>query len=77
MTRYNVYRSTTSGFTPERGEPDRADRRHDATATSALAAGTYYYKVTAEDAAGNVERALERGERDDPRHDTADRARPT
>ncbi len=51
--RYNVHRSTTSGFTPS-----PANRIAQPTGTSytdtGLAAGTYYYKVTAEDAAGNV-----------------------
>ena len=53
VTRYNVHRSTTSGFTPA-----TANRIAQPTGTSytdtGLAAGTYYYKVTAEDAAGNV-----------------------
>jgi fibronectin type 3 domain-containing protein len=53
ILRYNVHRSTTSGFTPS-----AANRIAQPTGTSAadgnLAAGTYYYKVTAEDAAGNV-----------------------
>ena len=31
------------------------------------AAGTYYYRVIAEDAAGNLERRLEPGERDGDR----------
>jgi fibronectin type 3 domain-containing protein len=54
--RYNVHRSTTSGFTPS-----SANRVAQPTGTSytdsPLAAGTYYYKVTAEDAAGNVSAA--------------------
>ena len=53
VTRYNVHRSTTSGFTPS-----TANRIAQPTATSfvdsGLASGTYYYKVTAEDEAGNV-----------------------
>ena len=53
VVRYNVHRSTTSGFTPSTG-----NRIAQPTGTSytdlGLAAGTYYYKVTAEDAAGNV-----------------------
>jgi fibronectin type 3 domain-containing protein len=53
VTNYNVYRSTTSGFTPS-----AANRIAQPTATSytdsGLAAGTYYYLVTAQDAAGNV-----------------------
>ena len=50
------------------GSPSRPAR---ATPTPALRAGTYYYKVQAEDAAGNLERVLERGERRRRRHDAA------
>src|SRR5262249_20102697 len=53
VARYDVYRSPTSGFTPS-----AANRIAQPTATtfadSGLAPGTYYYRVTAEDAAGNV-----------------------
>src|SRR6187397_2292063 len=53
VARYNVYRSTTPGFTPGAG-----NRIAQPTGTSytdsGLAVGTYYYKVTAEDAAGNL-----------------------
>jgi fibronectin type 3 domain-containing protein len=53
VTRYNVHRSTTSGFTPA-----AANRIAQPSGTSypdgGLGAGTYFYKVTAEDAAGNV-----------------------
>jgi fibronectin type 3 domain-containing protein len=53
VVRYNVHRSTTSGFTP-----DVTNRIAQPTGTSyndtGLAIGTYYYKVTAEDAAGNL-----------------------
>ncbi len=53
VARYNVHRGTTAGFTPS-----TANRIAQPTGTSytdtGLAAGTYYYKVTAEDAAGNV-----------------------
>ncbi len=53
VVRYNVHRSTTAGFTPA-----TANRVGQPTGTShtdsGLAAGTYYYRVTAEDAAGNV-----------------------
>ena len=56
VTRYDVYRSTTSGFTPA-----PANRIAQPTGTSytdpALAAGTYYYRVQAEDAAGNLSAA--------------------
>ena len=51
--RYNLHRSTTAGFTPTAG-----NRIAQPTATSytdtGLAAGTYYYKLTAEDAAANI-----------------------
>ena len=50
---YNVYRSTTPGFTPS-----IANRIAQLTSTSytdtGLTGGTYYYRVTAEDAGGNV-----------------------
>ena len=53
VVKYNVHRSTTPGFTPT-----TANRIAQPTGTTyidaGLAAGTYYYKVTAEDAAGNV-----------------------
>ena len=53
VARYNVHRSTTSGFTPATanrvGQP--AGTTH---VDSGLAAGTYHYRVSAEDAAGNV-----------------------
>ena len=53
VVRYNVHRSTTAGFTPA-----AANRVGQPTGTShtdsGLAAGTYYYRVTAEDAAGNI-----------------------
>jgi fibronectin type 3 domain-containing protein len=53
VAKYNVHRSTTAGFAPSAG-----NRIAQPTGTSytdsGLAANTYYYKVTAEDAAGNV-----------------------
>ncbi len=53
VARYNVHRSTTAGFTPSAG-----NRVAQPTGTSytdtGLPAGTYYYRVTAEDVAGNV-----------------------
>ena len=53
VARYNVHRSTTPGFTPSTG-----NRVAQPTGTSytdsGLAAGTYYYRVLAEDAAGNL-----------------------
>jgi fibronectin type 3 domain-containing protein len=56
VVKYDLYRSTTSGFTPSAG-----NRIAQPTGTSytdsGLAAGTYYYKVQAEDAAGNLSAA--------------------
>ena len=56
VIRYNLHRSTTTGFTPS-----TANRIAQPTGTSytdtGLAAGTYYYKLTAEDAAGNISAA--------------------
>ena len=53
VARYNVHRGTSAGFTPPTG-----NRIAQPTGTSyndsALAPGTYFYKVTAEDLAGNV-----------------------
>jgi hypothetical protein len=53
VTLYNVHRSTTSGFTVA-----AANRVGGSAITSyddtGLVAGTYYYKVTASDAAGNT-----------------------
>ena len=53
VVRYNVHRGTSAGFTLS-----AANRIAQPTGTSftntGLAAGTYYYRVTAEDAAGNV-----------------------
>ena len=63
VTRYNVHRSTTAGFTPS-----AANRIAQPTGTGytddTVAAGTYYYRVTAEDLAGNIGPRVERGERD-------------
>jgi hypothetical protein len=56
VTGYSVYRGTTSGFVA-----DATSRIADVTTTeytdAGLAAGSYYYKVTAVDAAGNVSAA--------------------
>jgi Concanavalin A-like lectin/glucanases superfamily/Domain of unknown function (DUF1929)/Bacterial Ig domain/Galactose oxidase, central domain len=53
VARYNVHRGTSAGFTPSAG-----NRIAQPTGTSytdtGLAAGTYFYRVTAQDAAGNV-----------------------
>ncbi len=53
IARYNVHRSTTSGFTPGVGNRV-AQPSGTSYVDSPLAAGTYFYRVTAEDAAGNV-----------------------
>ncbi len=53
VVRYNVHRATTSGFVPSTGNRIAQPAGTSYTDTG-LAAGTYYYKVTAEDAAGNV-----------------------
>lgn len=53
ITRYNVYRSTSSGFTLG----DTTEVGHSSTTSftdTDLAAGTYYYVVSAVDAAGNT-----------------------
>jgi fibronectin type 3 domain-containing protein len=52
VVRYNVHRGTSSGFTPSAG--NRIAQPTGTTYTDNIAPGTYFYKVTAEDAAGNV-----------------------
>ena len=53
VTRYDLYRSTSSGFTPAVG--NRIAQPTGLSYTDrGLAAGTYYYKLQAEDAAGNL-----------------------
>jgi len=53
VLRYSVHRSTTAGFTP--GTGNRIAQPAGTTyADTGLAAGTYYYRVTAEDVNGNV-----------------------
>ena len=50
---YNVHRSTVSGFTPS--DATRVGQVSSTSFTdSGVPAGTYYYKVTAQDTAGNV-----------------------
>ena len=56
VVRYNVHRSQAAGFTP--GPANRVGQPTTTGYTdSGLAAGTYYYRVIAEDAAGNVSSA--------------------
>jgi hypothetical protein len=55
VTTYDVYRSTTSGFTP--AVANRVAQVAGTATTwtdTGLAAGTYYYRVAAEDAAHNI-----------------------
>jgi hypothetical protein len=53
VTRYAVHRSTTAGFTPS--EANRIGQPLGTSYTDiGLTAGTYYYRVTARDGAGNV-----------------------
>ena len=52
LVRYNVHRSTTAGFTPS--SANRIAQPTGTSYTDTVAAGTYYYKVTAEDALGNI-----------------------
>jgi len=53
VARYNVHRSTTSGFTP--GAANKIGQATTASyVNTGLAAGTYFYVVTAQDVAGNV-----------------------
>ena len=53
VAKYTVHRSTTSGFTPSAA--NQVGQSTDTSfADNGLATGTYYYRVTAEDAAGNV-----------------------
>lgn len=53
VANYNVHRSTTTGFTPSVSNRIAQPTTPGYTDTG-LAAGTYYYVVTAQDAAGNV-----------------------
>lgn len=56
VSRYNVHRSQTAGFVPS--DANRIARTPATTYTdSGLAAGTYYYRVIAEDAVGNLSAA--------------------
>ncbi len=73
VARYNVHRGASAGFTPS-----AANRVAQVTGLSytdaGMAAGDHFYRVTAEDAAGNVGAAVERGARDrDGRHQRTER----
>ena len=52
VVRYNVHRGTSAGFAPTSG--NRIAQPTGTSYTDSVAAGTYFYRVTAEDAAGNV-----------------------
>ena len=52
LDHYNVYRSTTSGFTPDAGNLIDLPTTNSYQDTG-LAPETYYYKVTAVDTSGN------------------------
>ena len=53
VRRYHVHRSTSSGFVPSAANEVATPTATTFTDTG-LAAGTYYYRVTAEDTSGNV-----------------------
>ena len=53
VTRYDLYRGTSAGFTPSVGNRI-AQPLGTSYSDSGLAIGSYYYKVAAEDAAGNL-----------------------
>jgi hypothetical protein len=53
VTRYNLHRSQTAGFAPAAGNRI-AQPATNGYSDSGLPPGRYYYRVTAEDAAGNV-----------------------
>jgi hypothetical protein len=54
VARYAVHRSTTSGFTPTAATKIATVTSGTSYSDTGLAAGTYYYRVIAEDAAGNA-----------------------
>jgi hypothetical protein len=53
VARYFVYRSSTAGFTPAAGNQIATVTSGTSYVDQPLAVGTYYYRVIAEDAAGN------------------------
>jgi concanavalin A-like lectin/glucanase superfamily protein/galactose oxidase-like protein/Big-like domain-containing protein len=52
VTAYNIHRATAPGFTP--GPANRVAQTTGTTYVDSLPAGTYYYRVTAQDAAQNL-----------------------
>jgi Concanavalin A-like lectin/glucanases superfamily/Bacterial Ig domain len=54
VAKYNVYRSSTSGFTPSAANEIAEVTSGTSYTDRSAAAGTWYYRVTAEDAAGNA-----------------------
>ncbi len=54
VTGYSIYRSTTSGFTPAAGNKIGQTSATSYSDASFSAAGTYYYRVIAQDASGNA-----------------------
>src|SRR5678815_382331 len=60
VTKYSVYRSTTQGFTPD--VTNRIGQTNTTGYTdTGVAPGTYYYRVKAEDAVGNLGPASNEG----------------
>ncbi len=59
VTSYNVHRSTTSGFTPSAANKIGQAAGTTYNDTNISSAGTYYYRVTAQDAKGNVSDSIE------------------
>ena len=64
VARYNVHRGHDGRVHADRREPGRRSRPGTSYTDAGLAAGTYYYRVTAEDAGRQRRAGLERGERD-------------
>ena len=54
VTAYHVHRGTSAGFTPSAGNRVAVVSSGTAHVDTGLAAGEYFYRVTAVDAAGNV-----------------------
>ena len=75
VARYNVHRGDDLRLHAERGEPGRTADRDELHRPGPRRRARYYYKLTAEDAAGNVG-PPRTGERDRRRTRAADCARP-